>query len=76
MIVGPGRQHAAPARGASFWTLRGEPKRIDHAFVSAQLKVREARYVAQLGKHIFAGKMGSMSDHAALVVDIAAKRRR
>jgi endonuclease/exonuclease/phosphatase family metal-dependent hydrolase len=65
-----GFTHATPKDGASYWTLEGEPKRLDHGFVSPRLRIERAAYVAQAGNHVLAGSKPSLSDHAALVIDI------
>ena len=75
ILKATGWQHADPPEGqASYWTLRGDPKRIDHAFVSLHFTVRSARYVRENGPYVFAKGPGRLSDHAALVVDITALR--
>jgi endonuclease/exonuclease/phosphatase family metal-dependent hydrolase len=70
-LVDDGWKLAAPPDGSSFWPVRGDGVRIDHAFVSSHYAVERALYVQQLGDYIFAGKgSGALSDHAALVIDI------
>jgi endonuclease/exonuclease/phosphatase family metal-dependent hydrolase len=69
MLVDQGWQHAIPLSGASFWTLKGAPVRIDHGFVSRHFAVISAEYVRSNGEFVFAGRQG-LSDHAALVVDV------
>jgi endonuclease/exonuclease/phosphatase family metal-dependent hydrolase len=73
-LVVEGWRHAVPpeGEGASYWTPRGHGVRIDHAFMSQHFKVHAARYVAEAGRYLFAGKgRGALSDHAALLVEIA-----
>ncbi len=66
-----GWQFASPTEGASHWTPKGHPVRIDHAFVSPHFVVRSTQYVAQVGECVLAGKRpGALSDHTALVVDV------
>lgn len=69
-LVQAGWQHASPADGSSYFTLRGEGKRIDHAFFSKHFTVRESRYVTDSAGHRLIGKPAdALSDHAALVID-------
>lgn len=69
-LVQAGWQHAAPAEGSSYFTLRGEGKRIDHAFLSKHFMTRDARYVTESAGHRLIGKPAeALSDHAALVID-------
>lgn len=66
-----GWQHAAPADGASYVTLMGLERRIDHAFVSRHFRVAEARYVTESAGHPLIGKPAeALSDHAALLIDV------
>lgn len=72
MLANDGWEHAVPLDGASYWTLRGQGVRIDHAFVSRHFAVRCARYVSRNGPYALGGRNGkALSDHAALLVDIA-----
>ena len=71
-LLAEGWQHAAPTEGASFWSPRGHPVRIDHAFVSKHFSIQNARYVDVFDRYVFAGRgRRALSDHAVLVVDIA-----
>ncbi len=71
-LVDSGWQLASPVDGSSFWTLSGHAVRIDHAFVSRHLVVESAAYVTRAGQYVFAGREpGALSDHAALVIDVA-----
>lgn len=69
-LVDAGFTHAVPATGASYWARNGHGVRIDHAFVTKGLAVASAEYVTRIGPHVFVGKPGGLSDHAALVVEI------
>ena len=70
-LVASGWQHAAPPAGASYYTLRNEGKRIDHAFVSQHFAIQQACYVTESAGHRLIGKPAdALSDHAALVADI------
>jgi endonuclease/exonuclease/phosphatase family metal-dependent hydrolase len=69
MLVESGWRHAAPDSGGSYWTPNGNEVRIDHAFASQLVVVRNSSYVKELGDFRFAGK-AAMSDHAALVVTV------
>ena len=70
-LIAGGWRHAAPSDGASYYTLRNEPKCIDHAFVTEHFQIRQARYVTQSAGHRLIGKPAeALSDHAALVVDL------
>lgn len=69
-LAGAGWHHALPETGASYWTPQGAAKRLDHAFASAGARVNRAEYVVRAGAVQLAGKRG-LSDHAALVVDLA-----
>ncbi len=70
-LVDEGWQLASPPDGSSFWTLKGDAVRIDHAFVSKLLAVERASYATKLDRYVFVGKEpGALSDHAALSVDI------
>lgn len=71
ILVENGWQHAQPAEGASYWTINGQPVRIDHAFVSRHFTIQESRYVTEFAGTSFIGtKNDKLSDHAALVIDI------
>lgn len=65
-----GWQHAAPPEGASYWTPRRAPRRLDHALASPRLDVNNANYVTSVHGYTLAGGEGALSDHAALVVDV------
>jgi hypothetical protein len=65
-----GWTHAAPAEGASYWTPRGDPRRLDHAFASPGLAVRKAEYVAAIDGYVLAGTREALSDHAALLLEV------
>jgi endonuclease/exonuclease/phosphatase family metal-dependent hydrolase len=66
-----GWRHAIPDEGVSYWTLNGDGKRIDHAFVSPHFRVVDARYVTEAAGHRLIGKPAqALSDHAALIVDL------
>jgi endonuclease/exonuclease/phosphatase family metal-dependent hydrolase len=65
-----GWAHAAPA-GASYWTLRGAPKQLDHGFISPRLKTRRAEYVTRVGDQVLAHGTAALSDHAALLIEVA-----
>ncbi len=67
-----GWQMASPAKEeASFWTVKGRPCRLDHAFVSRHFTVLESRYVCDLGVLGSVGRTkGALSDHAILLMDI------
>jgi endonuclease/exonuclease/phosphatase family metal-dependent hydrolase len=76
-------QHAAPAVGASYYTVtRGKefPKCIDHAFVSKAVAVANAEYRESAGEWLLVDRQRpkstkrSLSDHAALVVDLDINR--
>jgi endonuclease/exonuclease/phosphatase family metal-dependent hydrolase len=71
-IVDAGFTHASPPDGASFWTPSGHGVRIDHAFVSKHFSVTSAEYVTEAAGHLLVGRRDALSDHAALVVEIAA----
>ena len=66
-----GWQLASPSEGASYWTVKGKPCRLDHAFVSQHFTILESRYVSDLGA---LGSIGhskdALSDHAILLIDI------
>jgi endonuclease/exonuclease/phosphatase family metal-dependent hydrolase len=78
--VASGWQHAAPVDGASFWSKSEAgivPTRLDHALVSPLLGVREARYVTRTASYALVepsdprNRQLALSDHAALIVDVA-----
>lgn len=70
-MVTEGWQHAKP-QGSSYWTINGEiGRQLDHAFVSEHFSVNRAEYIVESGPYVFAGKrVGAMSDHAILLIDI------
>jgi endonuclease/exonuclease/phosphatase family metal-dependent hydrolase len=66
-----GWQMASPKEGASYWTINGNPRRLDHAFVSQQSTVLESRYVSDLGALGSIGRSkDALSDHAILLIEI------
>jgi endonuclease/exonuclease/phosphatase family metal-dependent hydrolase len=70
-LIDGGWQLASPGEGASYWTVKGKPYRLDHAFVSQHFTVLESRYVSDFGA---LGSIGhskdALSDHAILWIDI------
>ena len=66
-----GWQHPNPP-GSSYWTLAGRiGKRIDHAFLTKDFKIKNAAYISESGPYVFAGKIKeAMSDHAALFIEV------
>lgn len=69
-MVAAGWRHAAPVDGASFITLRGAGKRIDHAFMTRHFSIMHSHYVTESGGYRLLGKPAeALSDHAALLVD-------
>lgn len=64
-----GWQHALPISGNSFWSKKGRESRLDHALLSRHFAIRNAEYITESGKYVFAKKSGAMSDHAVLLVD-------
>jgi endonuclease/exonuclease/phosphatase family metal-dependent hydrolase len=78
----PGAQHLSRLRGAGWqmpdpigpWSYfsKGHTSRLDHALVSRGISVESAEYVASQCGYRFAGpEPGCMSDHAALLLDVA-----
>ena len=70
-LIDDGWQLASPKEGSSWWSTKGKPFRIDHAFVSQHFNVLESRYVAELGGLSSLGSdRNSLSDHAPLLIEI------
>jgi hypothetical protein len=69
-LVRNGWTHAAATGPGSWWTRQGLPKRIDHAFAAPGIRVGLAEYITSVNGYCLAGQPGSLSDHAALVVDV------
>src|SRR5262249_49934409 len=68
-LVAMGWQHAPT--GPTFWTLKGHPVRIDHAFVSNHFTIEDSVSVREDSLFVFAGNgKAALSDHAALYLDI------
>ena len=64
---------AVAGRALELYFQDGKNSRIDHALVSPRLGVMGARYVSEMGGVRLAGaEATAISDHAALVVDLAA----
>ena len=72
-----GWQLASPGEGASYWTVKGNSRRLDHAFVSQSLTVLDSRYVSHFGALGMIGfTKDALSDHAILVIDIERRASR
>lgn len=73
-VTGAGWMVPAPDGEWSFISNTGLGSRIDHASVSSALQVVGARYVAGSGplKLAAPNRAGAVSDHAALVIELAA----
>lgn len=72
-LIAAGWQHALPDSGVSYIPAAGgKGRRLDHAFVSPHYHIYRADYIWESSNYTFAGKKGdAMSDHAALIVEIA-----
>lgn len=71
-LVSLGWQHATPREGVSFWSTSGHARCIDHAFVTSHFTVRGQQFVYEMDGCVFAGRSpGMLSDHAALLLEIA-----
>ncbi|MDO8872608.1 MAG: endonuclease/exonuclease/phosphatase family protein [Methanoregula sp.] len=76
-----GWNHALPKDGASWWMRRNGvifANKLDHAFFSKKLSVRNAEYITESSGYIFVKKPGelkpkAMSDHAVLLVEFDVK---
>lgn len=69
-LVASGWQHAAPSNGCSYWTPKRHEVVIDHAFFTPHFQVHKAEYVREVDGIAMAGKVGALSDHAALLVEV------
>lgn len=70
-MVKAGWTHAAPKEGSSYWTSKGKPLSLDHAFVSPQFEVYGSEYVSNFsGKNFVGRKREFLSDHAILSLDL------
>jgi len=61
---------ARPSEGFSYYGPREVRSEIDHVLFTKHCIVQDARYVTEAGKHILAGAVSALSDHAALMVEI------
>lgn len=68
-ITKAGYRHIA-IPGASYWTLTGKPRSLDHVFLGLG-HTAEAKYITDLNSHTIVGNSGSFaSDHAAILVNL------
>ena len=71
LLASNGWYHALPVDGASYWTPKGKPCRLDHAFVSRRLRVHCSQYISENDRYIFAREAhDGLSDHAVLAIDL------
>ncbi len=69
MLSHKGWECASPEEGVSYWSLKGSPCRIDHAFVSGNAIIRRSAYIAACGEYVLASvNHDGLSDHAAICV--------
>ena len=75
-IIDSGWQRAAPTTGFSYFGSGGKRSEIDHLLSTSLCYVANPHYVTQQGQHCFAGVVGAISDHAALVANVMVKEGR
>lgn len=72
-ILQSGWHRATPAHSASFFRADGASSEIDHILGTDLCQAGGTRYVTELGGYQFAGGLDPISDHAALVTEVAAQ---
>ncbi len=70
-ILQSGWHRAMPKDAVSFYSKRGKKSEIDHILGTSLCKFSNARYITELNGHLFAGRNDAISDHAALLVEVA-----
>lgn len=65
-----GWRAATPDQPHSYFGHRGTRSAVDHLFATAHIRVEWSEYVTALNGFTLAGSAESLSDHAALVVDL------
>jgi endonuclease/exonuclease/phosphatase family metal-dependent hydrolase len=78
-LVDGGFKLVRPQGEWSYHTGSGGGTRVDHAFASSSISIKEARYIYKTGRHTLAGPAKSggpaLSDHAVLSVQVWRTRR-
>ncbi len=70
-ILELGWHRAIPKGAASYYGNRGDRSEIDHILGTNLCKFNDARYIKELNSFLFAGGKDEISDHAALLVEVA-----
>ena len=70
-LLQSGWHRATPAQGASFFGDGAKQSEIDHILGNAQISLSNTRYVTDSGGYQLAGGPDALSDHAALLSEIA-----
>jgi endonuclease/exonuclease/phosphatase family metal-dependent hydrolase len=69
-ILDAGWHRAIPPGGASYFGLNGTRSEVDHLLCNSGCRPGDARYVIEAAGWHLAGGKGTLSDHAALLVDV------
>ena len=72
-ILDSGWHRAVPESGGSYHTAKGHISEIDHILGTSLCEFSNARYVTEVDGYVLAGGKEAISDHAALLADVAVK---
>lgn len=72
-ILQTGWHRAIPKDGASFHNEHGQQSEIDHILGTSFCELTNARYVTEIDRYLLAGSKEAISDHAALLADVAVR---
>ena len=70
-ILQSGWNRAIPGGDASYYSNRGKQSEIDHILGTNLCSFSNARYVTEHNGYLLAGRKEAISDHAALLVEVA-----
>ena len=70
-ILTSGWHRAIPKETSSYYGASGRQSEIDHILGTAVCEFSNARYVTELAGYQFAGTTSAISDHTALLTDVA-----
>ena len=72
-ILQTGWHRAVPKDGASFHSEHGQLSEIDHILGTSSCEFTNARYITEIDGYRLAGSKDAISDHAALLADVAVR---
>lgn len=70
-ILQSGWHRAVPKETASFFSSHGQQSEIDHILGTGKCQFQNTHYVTEFGGYVFAGGKQAISDHAALLAEVA-----